>query len=144
MAYRLSVILELSTRECVDKLISFLKRDTRPMFEEDVAQGDIPLFEAIELLEFPSSIDMVNDLLVLEWFETNDFGIADFSKLSKIPAIEFLAAYEISDDPMSEDEGNEDWFWILVDAKFVRVSNQSATKYLKEDIINLFKERFSN
>lgn len=144
MAYRLSVIFGVSTKELVDTLILFLERNTRPMFEEDVGHGYIPLFEAIELLEFPASIGVVDGQVVVDWFEVDDLDISDFSKLSNVPGIEFIAAYEISDDPMSEDEGNEDWFWIRVDGKFMRVGSARIGAYLKEDVINLFQDRYSD
>ena len=138
MAYQFSLVINSASIDLLEKLVFFLGRETRPIFEEDVLAEDRMLFLSLELLDFPSGSRIEGHHLWLEWFEVDDFGVSDVKCLLDLEGVDLVVAFEIPDDPMSLDTDEDCWFWVEVEGRIRKVDRKGALKFCPENIVNTF------
>lgn len=138
MAHQFSLVINSASIELLENLAFFLDRDTRPLFEEDVAKNDRALFLSIELLNYPACLRIEDKSLWLDWLEVDNFGIDDVNCILDLEGIELVIAFEVPDDPMSLDAEENCWFWIDVDGHLIRVNRKKALELRPEKIVNTF------
>lgn len=140
MAYQFSAIFCGASEQVIHKLITFIARETRPLFEEDVEEDDRELFLSIEDLDFPTSWSIKDNLLCLNWFEVDGFDIKSIRCIRKLDFVEFVLAFEIPDDPMAGDEEEDSWYWVNMGENIKRVDSKSVFKFCSKDIIKIISD----
>jgi hypothetical protein len=132
MSYQLSVLLECDSRELAAKVAGQIARESRPVFEEDVAEDQRSIYAAIELVEFPDSVEVEHHRIWLSWFDEDRLQFEHLKKLLRVKGVEFVAAYEIPD--YAEDEEDQ-WFWVPAGERFRRITPRKAESLLSKDVV---------
>lgn len=140
MAYQFSAIFRCVSDQALHKLITFISRETRPLFEEDVEEKDRELFLSIEVLDFPTSWSIKDNFLCLNWFEVDGFDIKSIRCIRKLDFVEFILAFEIPDDPMAGDEEEDSWYWVNMGENIKRVDSNSVFKFCSKEMVDLISD----
>ncbi|MBK8187887.1 MAG: hypothetical protein IPK77_11970 [Cellvibrio sp.] len=141
MASQLTLILKSTPKKFIKTLIKFLKKKSRPIFDDELdSQGKL-IYSVIEDIEYPSKCEIEEDYVFIHWFDIDDYSFKDIEAIVKLPDCNFVLAYEIPDDPMSADSDDEmSYFWVRMEKGICAVSTKTAAKYCEETLIQLFDE----
>ena len=143
MAYHLSAWVQCADQSQAEILETFLARNTRPVFVEDVEEGDQTLYRLIDEIEFPEEIEVQDDCLWLFWYEIEDFGFNELKVLLNKLGVVALLIFEVPDSPMSGDSDEDEssgWFWIYEQGEYLRAKRADVVVRFQNDIIERFPE----
>ena|SRR5690606_4779639 len=132
MSFQLNVLLQCASAELATEVARQVARDTRPLFEEDVSPGLLPLFRVVELIEFPNEVEASGVQVWLSWFDQEHWQFQDMVKLLALPGIALLAAYEVP-DYVDDEEGR--WFWVPQGDRYRQLALAEAKQSLAQDVV---------
>ena len=142
MSLVLKVCLQCHSEPLAHTLKTFLARETRPIFDDDVAPSQRELFLAIEEIEYPHNIAVEGRQVFLEWYEEDRFSFEDLLPMLAIEGIELVAGVEVPDDPMAADiEEDMRWFWRPGPSGLQSVGEDQIRQSVSDTIVDRLAEQ---
>lgn len=141
MAYVLKAWIQCRSPAETALIYQFLKRDSRPKFEEDVDPKYLPIYKSIETVDFPDEIEIHNDLIWICWSDRADFGMTEFQELLNNLDLHAVLIFEVPDNPMSSDSDDDEvsgWFWVYENSRYVKKSPLEVLSALPESLTYRF------
>ena len=139
MAFYLTTLLEFSSHVKAQKYAELLAKKTRPMFEDDVDAEYQSAFEVIEDIEYPDSLEINKDKLLLRWVEKDYFGAEELIPLFEVNDVSLIICHEIGDDADAGDDYEEDvkGFYVYQkdDEKFQVINPKDAIKMFGDELV---------
>lgn len=139
MALQLHIVLKCKSAEEALELQELLGRE-RPDFEEDVAEGYLPHYQAIEDFSYPEEMQAEGSFLCVQWYRT-DFELADAIQAFAVIDISVIAFFSdagydlVGDTNENEPQGLHVLMnkgWVVVDNNnFQKLFGFSQTTVLK-------------
>jgi len=130
----ITILVRADSSRIIDGLVHLLPSKNRPVFDDDEINPE--WVEAIELLEPPENITQHNNLLLLEWYETDHGSLTIKNVLEKAGAkVEFIHAIEGDSAAADEGSGEEDpqgYYFLNVDGELIRFNQKNINKVLPD------------
>lgn len=142
MSDYLSVLIECRDPDLAQRVYEQIHRDTRPLFDEDVSEGSMSIFNAIESVEFPESLKMADTRIWASWQDTPDVQFHSLRPLLRHDGIKLVAGFEIpdgaecadEDDEFEDDEFGVSWYWLETESGFGECSYPQAVEAVSRAI----------
>lgn len=93
----LGILVTFKNEKKAASVAILLKKETRPDFEDDLEGWEHPLFFAIEEIDYPTELKLIDDQrLYIAWYETAE-QLPELDRAFKLCGGEIVTAYQFAD-----------------------------------------------
>ena len=114
MSTYLSCVITCETAKIATQICKLLDHKSRPIFEEDLLEGESDYYRIIENIEFPSNVLVIENSLIVNWENKDRFNFSDLMPIFSLTGISLALAHEmdsyIGSGDDDEDEQGRYWF----------------------------------
>jgi hypothetical protein len=114
MSNYLSCLIDCESTELACQISKLLDRSSRPIFEEDLLEGEAEYYVVIQEIEFPNKIVTHENRLIVNWENKDRFNFSDLMPIFSLTGISLALAHEmdsyIGSGDDDEDEQGRYWF----------------------------------
>ncbi len=145
MSNYLSCLIDCESVELAQQICKLLDRNSRPLFEEDVLDGEAEYYIVIENIEFPSILLIIENSLFVNWENKDRFDFSQLMPIFSLPGLCLSLAHEmdsyIGSGDDDEDEQGRYWFMENQQIESCNARDLSKSKFTTElELLNRVNE----
>ena len=145
MSNYLSCLIDCESAELACQIGKLLDRSSRPIFEDDLLEGEAEYYVVIQEIEFPNKIVTHENRLIVNWENKDRFNFSDLMPIFSLTGISLALAHEmdsyIGSGDDDEDEQGRYWFKENKNIESSNAADLNNSNFSKElELLNSINE----
>ena len=130
MSTYLSCVITCETAEIATQICKLLDRKSRPIFEEDLLEGEADYYRIIENIEFPNNVLVIENSLIVNWENKDRFNFSDLMPIFSLPCLCLSLVHEMDSYIGSgdDDEDEQGRYWFMENQQVVSCNARDLCK----------------
>jgi len=145
MSNYLSCLIDCESAELACQIGKLLDRSSRPIFEDDLLEGEAEYYVVIQEIEFPNKIVTHENRLIVNWVDLDRFDFVNLRPIFSLSGVELLLAHEkdsyLGSGDDDEDENGRYWFMDYKNIESSNAADLNNSNFSKElELLNSINE----